>query len=83
MAGLRLERVRITGFRCIDELDLIDPTTGQPMGFAAIVGPNGSGKTAILEAIALGLVAIARAGRANVSGHPASLVLKISGHNFE
>lgn len=50
---LRIKTVEIAGFRCISELklDFRDPGTGEAASFVAIVGPNGSGKTAILEAI--------------------------------
>jgi len=50
---LRIKSVHIEGFRCITDvtLDLTDPATGEAAPFVAIVGPNGSGKTALLEGV--------------------------------
>ncbi len=41
-----LKKIRITGFRGINELELLAPTR-----FNLLVGPNNSGKTSLLEAI--------------------------------
>ncbi len=51
----RLRRLRIEGFRGVDSLDLsfVEPD-GRPSRLAVIAGPNGSGKTTVLEA---GLIA--------------------------
>lgn len=54
---VRLLEIRIEGFRAIRTpltLDLRQPA-GQPLGRVVIAGPNGSGKTSILEAIILAL----------------------------
>jgi len=46
-----LKRIRIRDFRGIADLalDFVDPR-GQPLRFVVIAGPNGSGKTSVLEA---------------------------------
>lgn len=50
---MRFLRVEIRDFRNIEalDLDLTDPLTDRPLRVAVLVGPNGSGKTAALEAI--------------------------------
>lgn len=52
--GLRLTRLDVRNFRGIDEiqLDLCD-AAGEPLDLVVLAGANGSGKTALLEAILL------------------------------
>ncbi len=45
---MRLTELRIERLRCIDSLDL-----ELPPGWSAFIGPNGSGKTSLLEAVYL------------------------------
>src|SRR6266498_504123 len=49
-ADVKISRVRITGFRGIDQADL---TLGD--GITVLVGENNAGKTSILHAIAIAL----------------------------
>ena len=51
-----IRSVKIENYRCIDklELDFTDPQ-GHPSDIVVIGGPNGSGKTAVLEACILAL----------------------------
>ncbi len=54
-AALRIERIEIRDLRGISRLTL-DLTDGvRPLDQVVLAGPNGSGKTSVLEAIALGL----------------------------
>ena len=57
MLGPKLHRIRIEKFRRIRdvlELDLRTPR-GRPSPLAVLAGPNGCGKTSVLEAVLLGL----------------------------
>ena len=51
---MKIKKVHIQGFRGIEnlELDFCDPS-GKPLDLVVIAGANGSGKTSILEAVAL------------------------------
>ena len=59
-----IRSVKIENYRCIDqlELDFTDPQ-GRPSDIVVIGGPNGCGKTAVLEACVLAL-----GGEANIHG---------------
>src|SRR5688572_31208970 len=50
---MRFLRVEIRNFRNIEalDLDMTDPDTGEPLPVAVLVGPNGSGKTTVLDAM--------------------------------
>lgn len=45
---MRLQTLRVDGLRCLREVDLVPAA-----GFNLVLGPNGSGKTSLLEAIHL------------------------------
>ncbi|MCC6156918.1 MAG: AAA family ATPase [Deltaproteobacteria bacterium] len=51
---MKIERVEITNFRGIDHLalDFVDPA-GKPLDLVVLAGPNGCGKTSVLEACLL------------------------------
>ena len=50
--GIKIKGLKIRNFRCIGELDLdfTDPD-GRPLDLVVLAGPNGCGKTSVLEAI--------------------------------
>ncbi len=50
--GIKIKGLKIRNFRCIGELDLdfTDPD-GNPLDLVVLAGPNGCGKTSVLEAI--------------------------------
>ncbi len=52
---MRIQSVHIHNFKGIEDLaiDLVSQNTGRPRQFTALVGHNGSGKTSVLQAIAL------------------------------
>lgn len=55
--GIRIQRIRIEGFRAIRgalELEWVDPR-GDPLDRVVLAGPNGSGKTSVLEGLLLAL----------------------------
>ncbi len=59
---MRIERLKLKNFRCYDALDIdFDPR------LTVIVGPNGRGKTAIFDALAIGLEPYLR--EFEVAGH--------------
>lgn len=51
---MRLTRIEVESFRCFGRtaFDLMHPTERSPLDVVLLVGPNGSGKTALLRAIA-------------------------------
>jgi len=52
--GLRLTRLSVRNFRGIDEIDLdLCDATGEPLDLVVLAGANGSGKSALIEAILL------------------------------
>lgn len=51
---MKLVHVHIEGFRGLPPIDL--RFDGPARSFAAVVGPNGSGKTSVLEAVSDGLL---------------------------
>ncbi len=62
---MKLSEVQITNFRCFESLPIqFDPT----VNVHVFVGDNGAGKSAILDAIALGLAPIARRFSQNPGG---------------
>lgn len=55
MSHLKLTRIEIQNFRKFRDpfvLDLVSPS-GEPLNYVVLAGPNGSGKTTVLEAILL------------------------------
>lgn len=57
MTAISIQRIEIQGFRGVREhlmLDLVAPD-GKPVPQFVLAGPNGSGKTSVLEAVLLGL----------------------------
>ena len=52
---MKLKHLRIENFRGVRELeiDFISPVSGQPRQLTCLIGDNGSGKTTVLQAIAL------------------------------
>ena len=56
----RLKRIEIENFRVIRNLDLIVPTLGNRGSWLMFVGENGTGKTSILQAVQLALIAPCR-----------------------
>ena len=50
--GIKIKGLKIRNFRCIGslDLDLTDPD-GNPLDLVVLAGPNGCGKTSVLEAI--------------------------------
>lgn len=60
-----LRRVRLRNVKRFADftLDLTDPASGRPRMWTVVIGENGTGKTSLLQAIAL-----AAAGRAHVNG---------------
>ena len=56
----RLKRIEIENFRVIRKLDLIVPAAGNRGSGLMFVGENGTGKTSILQAVQLALIAPCR-----------------------
>ena len=54
---MRLLEINLTNFRCFESLEIAFPTS---TNICVFVGDNGAGKSAILDAIALGLAPVAR-----------------------
>ena len=54
---MKIDRIQISNFRGIDRFDqrLINPITEEPLSVVVFTGPNGCGKTSILEAIVVTL----------------------------
>lgn len=54
---MKISRLEISNFRGIDsfEQDFINPLTNDPLDVVVFAGPNGSGKTSILESIVITL----------------------------
>jgi uncharacterized protein (TIGR02646 family) len=55
----RITRVRLENFRCVEELEFEVPTTGWKM----LIGENGTGKSSILQAVAIALMGRQQARR--------------------
>lgn len=51
---MKLTRIEVQNFRCFERasFDLVHPSGDRPLDVVLLVGPNGSGKTAVLRAIA-------------------------------
>jgi hypothetical protein len=51
---MKLTRIEVQNFRCFERasFDLMHPSGDRPLDVVLLVGPNGSGKTAVLRAIA-------------------------------
>ncbi len=62
-ADMKIKRIKIENFRGLDalELEFVDPG-GRPLDLVLLAGPNGSGKTSVIEACLLAL------GKNNLSG---------------
>ena len=73
---MKLESISIRDFRCIESLDLsFTDELGLIRDRVPIVGPNTSGKTSILDAIALSLFAVSEYQfREGIRLSPAALV---------
>ncbi len=53
---MKLKSARIRNFRCIKDLEIsFEDPRGRPRFLTCLTGPNGSGKTTVLQAIALAL----------------------------
>ncbi len=62
---MKIKRIKIENFRGLDALDLefVDPG-GRPLDLVLLAGPNGSGKTSVMEACLLAF------GKENLTGKP-------------
>jgi len=79
MSHLKLTSVEIRGFRRFREpwkLDLHSPA-GEPLPYLVLAGPNGSGKTSVLEAILLAL------GREELIGRDEGSRRRFRSHGIE
>ena len=78
---IKIKRLSIRNFRCIGSLDLdfTDPD-GNPLDLVVLAGPNGCGKTSVLEAI---LIACGRKGMMVASAENPLSNVKIGAENFE
>lgn len=54
---MKIDRIQISNFRGIERFDrkLVNPITEEPLNIVVLTGPNGCGKTSILEAIVVTL----------------------------
>jgi len=79
--SLKIKSLKIRNFRCIGELDLdfTDPD-GNPLDLVVLAGPNGCGKTSVLEAI---LIACGRKQLMAASAENPLSNMKIGAENFE
>ena len=64
---MKLKGVRIRNFKGIEKVDFLMETAGTPHRLTALLGDNGSGKTSILQAIALTLSLATRRTRETAS----------------
>lgn len=55
---MKIVKLRVKNFRGIDEFerDLVNPLTGKALDTVVFAGPNGSGKTSLLESIVVTLL---------------------------
>jgi len=79
--GIKIKGLKIRNFRCIGELDLdfTDPD-GNPLDLIVLAGPNGCGKTSVLEAI---LIACGHKQLMVASAENPLSNVKIGAENFE
>ncbi len=79
--GIKIKGLKIRNFRCIGELDLdfTDPD-GNPLDLVVLAGPNGCGKTSVLEAI---LIACGRKQLMAASAENPLSNVKAGAENFE
>lgn len=79
--GIKIKRLSIRNFRCIGSLDLdfTDPD-GNPLDLVVLAGPNGCGKTSVLEAI---LIACGRKQLMAASAENPMNNVRIGAENFQ